>query len=117
VGTAIEAPTGPAAGPSPRAASLKYFALFYDVADGFAEKRAPFREDHLRLIREAYARGEIVMAGALGDPPEGALLVFRAPSSVVAEEFARQDPYVRQRLVVTWRVKPWLVVVEPLEPL
>ena len=95
------------------AIGVKYFALFYDVDDGFVEKRAPFREQHLRLIREAHARGEVVMAGALGDPPDGALLVFRAPSSVVAEEFARQDPYVRQRLVVAWKVKPWMVVVEP----
>jgi uncharacterized protein YciI len=44
----------------------------------------------------------------------GALLVFRAPSSVAAEEFARRDPYVRQGLVVGWKVKPWAVVVEPL---
>jgi uncharacterized protein len=92
---------------------MRYFALFYDVIDGFAGKRMPFREEHLRLVREAHARGEIVIAGALGDPPEGALLVFRAASTVVAEEFAGRDPYVRQGLVVGWKVKPWAVVVEP----
>jgi uncharacterized protein YciI len=92
---------------------MKYFALFYDVVDGFVEKRMQFREEHLRLVREAHARGEIVIAGALGDPPVGALLVFRAPSSLVAEEFAGRDPYVRQGLVVGWKVTPWAVVVEP----
>jgi uncharacterized protein YciI len=92
---------------------MKYFALFYDVIEGFVEKRMPFREEHLRLVREAHARGEIVMAGALGEPPEGALLVFRASSRAVAEEFAGRDPYVRQGLVAGWRVKPWAVVVEP----
>jgi uncharacterized protein YciI len=92
---------------------MKYFALFYDVVDGFVDKRMPFREEHLRLVREANARGDIVIAGALGDPPESALLVFRVPSSVVAEEFARRDPYVRQGLVVGWKVRPWAVVVEP----
>jgi len=92
---------------------MKYFALFYDVTEGFVEKRMPFREEHLRLVREAHARGEIVMAGALGDPPEGALLVFRASSSAVAEEFAGRDPYVRQGLVAGWKVKPWAVAVEP----
>jgi uncharacterized protein YciI len=92
---------------------MKYFALLYDVIDGFADKRMPFREEHLRLVREAHARGEIVIAGALGDPPGGALLVFRAPSSLVAEEFAGRDPYVRQGLVVGWKVTPWAVVVEP----
>jgi uncharacterized protein YciI len=92
---------------------MRYFALFYDVIDGFVEKRMPFREEHLRLVREAHARGEIVIAGALGDPPEGALLVFRGPSRAVAEEFAGRDPYVRQGLVAGWKVKPWAVVVEP----
>jgi uncharacterized protein YciI len=92
---------------------MRYFALFYDVIDGFVEKRLPFREDHLRLVREAHARGEIVIAGALGDPPEGALLVFRGPSGAVAEEFAGRDPYVRHGLVAGWKVKPWAVVVEP----
>jgi uncharacterized protein YciI len=92
---------------------MGYFALFYEVIDGFVEKRMPFREEHLRLVREAHARGEIVIAGALGDPPEGALLVFRGPSSAVAEEFAGRDPYVRQGLVAGWKVKPWAVVVEP----
>jgi uncharacterized protein YciI len=92
---------------------MKYFALFYDVVDGFVDKRMPYREEHLRLVREAHARGEIVIAGALGDPPAGALLVFRAVSSAVAEEFAGRDPYVRQGLVALWKVKPWAVVVEP----
>jgi uncharacterized protein YciI len=92
---------------------MKYFALFYDVVDGFAERRMPFRGEHLQLVREAHARGEIVIAGALGDPPESALLVFRVPSSLVAEEFAKRDPYIRQGLVVGWKVKPWAVVVEP----
>jgi uncharacterized protein YciI len=92
---------------------MKYFALLYDAVDGFADKRMPVREEHLRLVREAHTRGDLVIAGALGDPPEGALLVFRAPSSVVAEEFAARDPYVRQGLVVRWKVKPWAVVVEP----
>jgi uncharacterized protein YciI len=92
---------------------MKYFALFYDVVDGFVDRRMPFREEHLRLVREANARGEIVIAGALGDPPEGALLVFRVPSIGVAEEFARRDPYVTHGLVVGWKVRPWAVVVEP----
>jgi hypothetical protein len=38
---------------------------------------------HLGLVRAAHARGELVLAGALGDPPDGALLVFRADSADV----------------------------------
>ena len=89
---------------------MKYFALIYDVVDGYAEKRTPHREAHLALVRGAQARGELVMAGALGDPPDGALLVFRGESVDVAERFARADPYVLQGLATRWQVRPWNVV-------
>ena len=56
-------------------------------------------------------RGEIVMAGALGDPPDGALLVFRVSDSTVVERFARNDPYVTNGLITNWKVRPWNVVV------
>ena len=87
-----------------------HYVLLYDVVDDMVTKRAPYREEHLRLIREAHARGEIVMAGAVGDPVDGALLVFRGESAELAERFARADPYVKQGLVIRWKVKPWTVV-------
>ena len=90
---------------------MKYYALTYDAVDGFVEKRAPFREAHLKLIREAHARGEIVMAGALGDPVEQALIIFRAESPEAAERFARVDPYVTQGVGLNPTVRPWNVVV------
>jgi uncharacterized protein YciI len=92
---------------------LTYYALFYDAVDGFLDKRAPFRAEHLALVRQALEQGEIVMAGALGDPPTGALLVFRAASAAVAEDFARRDPYVIHGVVVQWHVKLWNLVVGP----
>lgn len=90
---------------------MKYFALTYDVVDNFAERRLPFREPHLRLASDAHARGEIVMAGALGDPPDKALIVFRAPDMAAAETFAKSDPYVINGLVKSWKVRPWNVVI------
>lgn len=89
---------------------MKYFVLYYDVVDDMVTKRAPYREEHLRLIRETHARGDLVMAGAVGDPADGGLFVFRAASAEVAEAFARADPYVTQGLVTNWKVKPWTVV-------
>jgi len=90
---------------------MKHFALVYDVVANFVERRLPFREAHLQLVRDANARGILLLAGALGDPPDGALLVFRADSPSVAEEFARADPYVTEGLVSAWRVRPWTVVI------
>ena len=90
---------------------MKYFALTYDVVPGFADKRMAVREHHLTCIHDAHDRGELMIAGAVGDPPDGALLVFRGESGAAAEEFARTDPYVTAGLVTAWRVRPWNVVI------
>jgi uncharacterized protein len=89
-----------------------YYALFYDeVVENFVNQRVPFREEHLGLAREAHARGDLLLAGALADPADAALLVFRAENAATAEEFAKKDPYVRNGLVKKWRVRKWTVVV------
>ena len=92
---------------------MAYFALLYDVVDQFAERRAPLREAHLALVRAASARGEVFMAGAIGQPPQGALLIFQSDTMEVAEHFASRDPYVLEGLVTRWRALPWHVVVHP----
>ena len=89
---------------------MPYFALTYEVVDGYPDKRAPYRGLHLQKAREAAARGELVMAGALGEP-DGALLVFKAPDRTIAENFADTDPYVLNGLVTRWSVRPWTVVI------
>jgi len=90
---------------------VNYYALFYDVVDDFVSRRAPYREEHLRLAREAHRRGELLLAGALTDPADRALLVFRAPDRSAVEHFVRNDPYVSSRLVTRWEVRPWTVVI------
>jgi len=88
-----------------------HYILFYDVVDDYLERRAPFRDAHLKLIREAHARGEVVLAGALSDPADAAILVFRGSSSAAAVRFAQNDPYVRNGVVKSWRVRNWNVVI------
>ena len=90
---------------------MKYYALFYYVVDDFVARRAEYRVEHLRLVREAHRRGELLLAGALTDPTDRALLVFRAADRSVAENFARNDPYVKKGLVTRWEVRPWAVVI------
>ncbi len=90
---------------------MPYFALFYDVVDDFVARRVPFRAEHLRLAGEAHNRGDIVLAGALVEPPDTALIIFRCGDKSVAEDFARRDPYVFNGLVKKWTVRPWTVVV------
>ncbi len=90
---------------------MKYFVLFYQVVDDYVSRRAEFRDEHLRLARDAQRRGELILGGALTDPVDGALLVFRGSTSAIAEDFARADPYVVNGLVVRWEVRPWAVVI------
>jgi uncharacterized protein len=87
--------------------------LFYDVVDDYVERRAPFRQLHLDLAKQAHQRGELVLAGALAEPADGAVLVFRGDSTAVAEAFAKADPYVQNGLVTSWRVRKWTTVIGP----
>jgi uncharacterized protein YciI len=89
---------------------MKHFLLFYDVGADYVTKRAEFRDAHLRQAWTAHAKGDLVLAGALGDPVDGAVLLFRGDSSKVAEDFARTDPYVVNGLVSRWRVREWTTV-------
>jgi hypothetical protein len=97
---------------------MAYFALFYDAVDDFIARRGAFRDEHLRIARESHDRGELVLAGALADPANGALLIFQGETPAAAEAFARQDPYVNNGLITQWKVRPWTVVVgnEPRAP-
>lgn len=88
-----------------------HWLLTYDYVDDIATRRAPFRDAHLALIREAYERRALLMAGAVGDPVEGALLVFTVDDPSEVEAFVQRDPYVNEGLVTAWRVQPWNVVV------
>jgi uncharacterized protein YciI len=88
-----------------------HYILFYDVGNDFISRRAEFRNQHLSRAREAYDRGELVLAGALANPPDGAVLVFRGNSPQVAEGFAKADPYVTNGLVRKWRVREWATVI------
>jgi uncharacterized protein len=87
-----------------------HYLLMYDVASDYLTRRAEFRDEHLTLAWQSQRRGELVLGGALADPVDGAVLLFRGDSPEVAERFAAADPYVRHGLVARWRVRPWITV-------
>ena len=89
-----------------------HYLLMYDVVKDYVERRAPLRSAHIALAREAVARGELVLGGAL-NPPDGVMLLFRGDSPAAAEAFAKADPYVLNGIVTGWRVREWTTVVGP----
>ena len=88
-----------------------YYLLLYELVDDYLERRPAFREEHLKLAQEANERGELVLAGAYADPPDGAALVFRADEDSVVRDFVAHDPYVREGLVTRWAIRQWTVVI------
>jgi uncharacterized protein YciI len=88
-----------------------HYLLFYEVGEDYMARRAEFREAHLALAWEASERGELVLGGALANPADGAVVVFKGDSPEVAERFARVDPYVTSGIVKRWRVREWTTVV------
>jgi uncharacterized protein len=87
-----------------------HYLLFYEAGDDYVERRAAFRDEHLRKAWAASDRGELVLGGALTDPTDGALLLFRGESREVAERFACTDPYVTNGVVKRWYVREWRTV-------
>jgi uncharacterized protein YciI len=88
-----------------------HYLLMYELAPDYLARRGEFRSEHLKMAWEAEQRGELVLAGALADPTDTAVLLFAGDSPDTAERFAEADPYVTQGLVKSWRVRPWTTVV------
>jgi uncharacterized protein YciI len=88
-----------------------HFLLLYDLVDDYVERRAPLRDEHLGLASAAHERGELVLAGAFAEPADGAALAFRADDESVVRAFVDADPYVREGLVTSWRIRQWTVVI------
>lgn len=83
----------------------------YDLAPDYLERRGEFRDEHLKLAWEAQQRGELVIAGALADPADRAVLMFSCDTPEPARMFAARDPYVTHGLVRAFHVRQWNTVV------
>ncbi|MFM0344259.1 YciI-like protein [Paraburkholderia sp. RL17-347-BIC-D] len=88
-----------------------HYLLMYDLVSDYLERRAAYRDEHLKLAWAATERGELLLAGALAERTDTAMLLFQGDSAAAAEAFAKADPYVLAGLVTRWRVRQWTTVV------
>jgi uncharacterized protein YciI len=65
-----------------------------------ANKRAPFRDAHLKLANEYVERGQLILGGAYSDM-KSADLVFKATDEEIVKKFVESDPYVTHGLVTS----------------
>ena len=93
---------------------MSHYLLIYDLADDYLSRRGEFRGVHLKMAWDAHANGDLVLGGALGEPVDRAILMFKGESPKVAEDFAKADPYVTNGLVKAWTVRQWMTVVGDL---
>lgn len=92
-----------------------HYLLFYEKAADHAEREPAHATDHRAHLHHAIDRGELLIGGPVDNPLDGTnVLLFAADSPVIAEEFAKADPYVQQRIVTRWHVRRWETVVGPL---
>ncbi|MGA2109181.1 MAG: YciI family protein [Syntrophorhabdales bacterium] len=78
---------------------------FYEMAPDALSKVMEHYPVHRARLDEFYARGVLLAAGPLGNPPEGAMAVFTTREA--AEEFVQGDPFVVNGLVSKWRLVEW----------
>ncbi len=86
-----------------------YYILRYHVVDDYVTKRTPYRPEHLALTDEFAKSGFLLLGGAVGDPPDSAVLVFRCLLHEI-ERFVELDPYVQNGVVERYTIQPWHVV-------
>lgn len=84
--------------------------LSYSYVPDVLARRGPHRDAHLELIARMESEGRLLLGGAVGDPPEGALLVFA--DAAAAEEFVAADPYAAAGLVAERSIRPWKLVAD-----
>lgn len=84
--------------------------LIYDYVEGIAERRGPYRDEHLALIERWREDGRLAIAGGTGEPVSGGLLVFEVDDPAEVERFVADDPYGAAGLVESHRIVPWHVV-------
>jgi len=87
------------------------FVLTYDLAPDGMPKAMEHFAAHSARLNDFHARGVLLMAGPLGNPPVGALAIFTTREA--AEEFVEGDPFVTNGVVAAWRVVEWREALAP----
>ncbi|MDN3595485.1 YciI-like protein [Zunongwangia endophytica] len=90
---------------------MNYYILTYHLVDSYLEERGKYREEHLAMAKKGEANGEIVMAGALDNPSDKAIFIFKSESEATATNFAENDPYFKNGLIKEYSVRKWNVVI------
>ncbi|KAI9916195.1 hypothetical protein PsorP6_017915 [Peronosclerospora sorghi] len=93
------------------ASEKKFYILRYEYVEDILDRRGPFRSEHLELAQNAKQDGDIVMGGALVNPPDAGVIIFNVADKQVIEDFVKKDPYFQNDLVTSYTIREWMVVI------
>ena len=88
---------------------MAYFILSYTFTEAGSAQREAQLQAHLSHVQAAAERGDLILAGPVGDAGDADVLLFHADAPEPVEAFAQADPYVIAGLVSRWAVLPWAV--------
>jgi hypothetical protein len=82
------------------------YVLIYESPEDFDFDRAQAHfPAHRALWDQFREQGTLLAIGPFADPRDGAMSVFTTREA--AEAFAAADPFVRNDVVVRWRITAW----------
>jgi len=90
-----------------------HYLLLYKYIPDYMDRREEYRGAHFAHAKPYLDRGELFLGGAFANPANGAAIVFKADTPEVVENFAKNDPYVLNGLVTSWKIREWTTVVGP----
>ncbi len=79
--------------------------LFYELADGAMDLVSQHFPAHRARLDLFSAAGTLLEVGTFADPPMGAMAIFSTREAV--DDFMREDPFLANGVVGSWRVREW----------
>lgn len=85
---------------------LPTFVVIYRYVPDMEHRRTPHREEHLGWLRELAGQGTLLLAGAVQDPVDSAVLVVRAEGLHAVRRLLIDDPYAKADLITEVTARP-----------
>ena len=87
---------------------MKFAAIIEYLQD--KAKIAEIRPVHRQYLASLRDKGQLVASGPFTDD-SGALIIYEAPSSEEAEQILQNDPFCKNGIFLTWKLRPWNPVI------
>ena len=88
-----------------------YLLLTLDYVEDILEKRDPYRAEHIAGAKAQEEAGKCVLAGALQNPTDKGVFVFKDCDEAYVKAFVEGDAYYKAGLVPSYTIRPWMIVV------